>query len=49
MSNALEFVRAKAREEKDDKLLLHRPRQAPVLPDAAPVPHPARPAGAADA
>lgn len=28
MSNALEFVRAKAREEKDEKLLLHRPRQA---------------------
>lgn len=38
MTNALEFVRAKAREEKDEKLLLHRPRQAaaaPEVPEAA--------------
>lgn len=28
MTNALEYIRAKARDEKDDKLLLHRPRQA---------------------
>jgi cell division initiation protein len=27
MTNALDFVRAKAKEEKDEKLLLHRPRQ----------------------
>jgi cell division initiation protein len=48
MSNALEFVRAKAREEKDEKLLLHRPRLA-VAPEA-PAPPVARPAaGAADA
>lgn len=29
MSNALEFVRGKAREERDDKVLIHRPRLAP--------------------
>jgi cell division initiation protein len=32
MTNALEFVRAKAREEKDEKVLLHRPRQTPPVP-----------------
>jgi cell division initiation protein len=34
LANALDFVRSKAREEKDDKLLLHRPRQA-AAPAAA--------------
>jgi cell division initiation protein len=38
MSNALEFIRVKAREEKDEKLLLHRPRvtAAPEAPAPAP-------------
>jgi cell division initiation protein len=42
MNNALEFVRAKAREEKDEKVLLHRPRQAPAAAtEVVPQPRPA--------
>ncbi|MGE3840747.1 MAG: DivIVA domain-containing protein [Vicinamibacterales bacterium] len=41
MTNALEHIRARGREEKDDKLLLHRPRQqatpAPSAASEAPV------------
>lgn len=35
MTNALEHIRARAREEKDDKLLLHRPRQQATPAPAA--------------
>jgi cell division initiation protein len=55
MTNALEFVRAKAREEKDEKVLLHRPRQTPPVPPlpavtSEGVPPAGRPAaGASDA
>lgn len=48
MTNALEHIRSRAREEKDDKLLLHRPRQAPQ-PAAAgetAIPAPPKSAGA---
>jgi cell division initiation protein len=45
MSNALEFVRAKVREEKDEKVLLHRPRQIPASgPVEVAASAPARPA-----
>ena len=55
VQNALEHVRSKAREEKDEKLLLHRPRQGGAASsgtshggaDAVSAPRPA--AGAADA
>lgn len=45
LTNALDFVKARAREEKDEKLvLLHRPRQTPAATDAAAPQHVARPA-----
>jgi cell division initiation protein len=40
MTNALDFVRTRAREEKDDKVLLHRPRQAGQTPGESAPPQP---------
>lgn len=39
LRNALEFVREQEQKEREDKILLHRPRQAPVEPPAQPAPH----------
>ncbi len=38
LRNALEFVREQELKERDDKVLLHRPRQAPVEPAATATP-----------
>jgi cell division initiation protein len=38
LRNALEFVREQEQKEREDKILLHRPRQAPVEPPAQAAP-----------
>ena len=38
LRNALEFVREQEQKEREDKILLHRPRQAPVEPASPAVP-----------
>jgi cell division initiation protein len=38
LRNALEFVREQEQKEREDKILLHRPRQAPIEPPAQAAP-----------